>query len=154
MNKDLFYYTGLLAEIRAAGLTDEQYRQICVSMSTTRARIDECLCHAEFFSESTKGNIEKGIDIDQWKEEDAGRLDKEGYCRKRFGVFEDGKPADHYNTDADIDPRWENSQFDSLILAQQYARKWLGEHGPIYLLSLNEEYIFDGNVTLTIKEIK
>ena len=83
MSKRQFYFTGLLAEIRAAGLTDEQYTQICASMNTTRERIDEVLCHAEYHAEAVKGNICVGTDIHQWlEEEDTGYLDDQGYHKK------------------------------------------------------------------------
>lgn len=79
MSKDI-YYVGMLAEIRAAGLTEKQVQDICTSMDTTPARVHECLARAEFEAESLKGNIPEGKNIERWlKEEDRGYLDSEGY---------------------------------------------------------------------------
>jgi hypothetical protein len=80
----VLYFTGLLAEIRAVGLTEEQIQGICESADTTPERINECLALAEYQVEKIKGNTAADLTFDEWlKLEDVGYVDPEtGYHLK------------------------------------------------------------------------
>jgi hypothetical protein len=68
---------------------------------------------------------------------------------KTYHVFDNGKPARYEHGSC-----WRENVFDTLAAAQDYAKRWVGDHHTIDNLQVNTPYDYSGyGDTIEIMEV-